>query len=158
MSSLTEPTANAAVPRSGAEQVTLSRLEAQFTWYDRRSRVNRTAYKCFKTATMMAAALIPGLTTFGVHRAGEWSAVLGTLISVLESTQQLNQCYSKWTSYRATAEALEREKFYYLSSSGPYSKVENPLTMLAERVEMLTSQENAKWLSAQSQTPSQKAA
>ncbi|HEX4166899.1 MAG TPA: DUF4231 domain-containing protein [Bryobacteraceae bacterium] len=154
----TPSTARVSLRVANAEQVTLDRLQSQFSWYDRRSRLNRTFYKCMKTATLAAAAIIPGLTTSGVRHGSQWAAGLGVLISVLEGVQQLNQCHVNWTTYRATAEALEREKYFYLSASGPYLKIENPQALLAERIEMLTSQENAKWLASQSQMAEPKTA
>ena len=159
MPDLAQPVCNTATHSQSPnpEQVTLDRLQRQFSWYDGRSRLNRTFYKCMKTATLAAAAVIPGLTTSGVRHGSQWAAGLGVLISVLEGAQQLNQCHANWTSYRATAEALEREKYFYLSAAGPYLTAANPQALLAERVEMLTSQENAKWLASQSQIAGQKA-
>ncbi len=155
MSGLSETISN--TPAT-AEQVTLERLESQFSWYDRRSRLNRTIYKSLKTATLASAALIPCVTTSGGRYGMQCAAALGVFISILEGVQQLNQCYANWTSYRGTAEALEREKYFYLSRSGAYLKADNPQALLAERVEMLTSEENTKWLASQAQMAGQKAA
>ncbi len=140
--------------RLPAEQVTLDRLEDQLRWYDRRSRLNRALHKCFKTFTIASAAMIPALTTSGVHSATQLAGVLGVLIAVLEGIQQLNQYQANWASYRTTAEALEREKYFYLAHAGPYLTLSDPHPVLAERVESLCSQENAKWLVSQSQVSS----
>jgi hypothetical protein len=50
--------------------------------------------------------------------------------------------------YRSTAEALKHEKYLYLAEAAHYAAAENPLTLLAERLEGLVSQEHAKWVSA----------
>ena len=59
----------------------------------------------------------------------------------------MNHYQSNWTSYRATAEALQREKFLYLGQAGAYFGAPNAQAMLAERIEALVSQENALWAS-----------
>ena len=142
-------------PTLSPEQVTLSRLENQIDWYDRRSRLNRSLHKCFKTFTIASAATIPALTTSAVPFGTQLAGVLGVLIAVLEGIQQLNQYQANWASYRTTVEALEREKYFYLAHAGPYLKADDPPALLAERVESLCSQENAKWLVGQSQHPVQ---
>jgi hypothetical protein len=47
--------------------------------------------------------------------------------------------------------ALRHEKYLFLAAAGPYAKSEQPLPLLADRIEGLISQEHAKWLSAQEQ-------
>ena len=133
------------------EQVTLDRLETQIRWYDRRSRSNRALHKCFKGFIIAAAAIIPALTGSGARTGPQLAGALGVLIAALEGIQQLNQYQANWTSYRTTAEALEREKYFYLAHAGPYLKLDDAHALLAERVEALCSQENAKWLVSQSQ-------
>ena len=134
-------------PALGApEDITLERVENQLHWYDRRSRSNRLYFKTLKTFTLIAAAVIPALPTSRLPHGSSLSGMLGILIAILESLQQLNQYQANWMSYRSTAEALEREKYYYLGQAGPYSKIENRQSLLADRVEALLSQENQKWL------------
>ena len=130
-----------------AEQVTLERLEDQIVWYSRKSQSAQRRYKWMKGLTIVSAALIPVLTTTGVAQAAQVAGGLGVLIAVLEGIQQMNRYQANWTSYRATAEALQREKFLYLGKANPYLGAANPQAMLAERVEALVSQENALWVS-----------
>lgn len=78
---------------------------------------------------------------------------MGASIALLEGLQQLNQYHQNWITFRSTAEALKHEKFLFLSTAGPYAEATNPTALLAERVESLVSQENAKWTAVQEQTP-----
>lgn len=73
------------------------------------------------------------------------------VIVVIEGVQQLNQFEANWISYRFTCEALKHEKYLYLAQAGPYGATEKPLALLAERIEGLVSQENAKWVSSREQ-------
>ena len=126
-----------------AEQVTLERLDDQIAWYSRKSQGAQRRYKWMKGLTIISAALIPVLTTSQLPYGMRIAAGLGVLIAVLEGIQQMNHYQSNWTSYRATAEALQREKFLYLGQAGAYLNAPNAQAMLAERVEALVSQENA---------------
>ncbi len=137
---------------STPEQAALSRLEDQIQWYSRKSAHNQRCFKWIKGTTIAAAAVIPVLTTSGVLHGAQIAAGLGILIAVIEGVQQLNQYQTNWTDYRATSEALKHEKFLYLAKAGQYLEAPHPTALLAERVESLVSQENAKWLTTQSTT------
>lgn len=140
-------------PRQGAAtppgNVALERLEDQIEWYAARSRVNQKRFKLLKVVTIVSAAVIPVFTTSGVAHGAQVAAALGILIAIVEGLQQLNQYQANWTSYRLTAEALKHEKFLYLATAGPYAASANPSATLAERVESLISQEEAKWMAMQ---------
>jgi hypothetical protein len=49
---------------------------------------------------------------------------------------------------KATSEGLKREKSLYLANAGPYTAPDRDV-LLAERIEALMTQENAKWVSSQ---------
>jgi hypothetical protein len=140
--------------RATPADVTMDRLDDQILWYDKSSGTNHRRYKVLKITVIIVAALIPLLS------GAQWSLVpapvsplvfgaMGAAIAVIESIQQLNQYYGNWISYRSTCEALKHEKYLYLGSAGPYATGADRHALLAERVESLVSQENAKWASAQ---------
>jgi len=126
---------------------TLERLEDQIGWYDRKSNRAQGWYKGLKLLTIGSAALIPFLA--GAH-APDWSTGgLGVLVVILEGVQQLNQYQHTWITYRSTCEYLKHEKYLFAAKAGPYEQADSPITLLAERVESLVSQEHAKWVSSQ---------
>ena len=126
---------------------TIERLEDQIRWYDRKSSRNQRIYKWLKGVTLVSGVLVPVLSyaPWGRLPAG----ALGVIIVIAEGIQQINQYQANWIAYRSTAEALKHEKYLFLASAGPYSSAQNPIAMLAERVEGQVSQENAKWITAQ---------
>ena len=135
------------------------RLEDQIKWYDQQSAHNKHMFQRLKAATLILSVLIPVTVAFvayypviGTFQTGIITAVLGASIALLEGLQQLNQFHQNWISYRATAEALKREKYLYLSQAGPYLQPTNPSALLAERVESLVSQEHTNWASTQQQS------
>jgi len=142
------------------EDVTWQRLETQLKWYDDKSGFNQRMFKRLKTATLAISVSIP-LCALLINWHPIIGAVLtgamGATITLLESLQQLNQYREKWTNYRSTAEALNHEKYLYLSRAGIYLTATNPTAVLAENVERLVSQEHARWTSLQEQTQKPKA-
>jgi hypothetical protein len=76
-------------------------------------------------------------------------------VLIVEGLQQLNQYESNWLGYRSTCEALRHEKYLFLAAAGPYTKMEQPLVLLAERIEPLLSQEHIQWRSLQEQAEQQ---
>lgn len=134
---------------SAAEDVTLERLENQIDWYDRKSGIAQRRFKLLKGSQLLAAAAIPVVATLDAHAAVTGS--LGGLVVVLEGMAQLNQYQQNWQAYRSTCEALKHEKYTFVARAGPYAKARNPVSLLADRIEGLISQEHAKWVSAQEQ-------
>ena len=130
------------------------RLEDQIAWYDRNSLKNQRRYKRMKFVVIVSASVIPFLATFTRPEVRWITGGLGVLITVIEGVLQLNQYQQNWISYRSTCEALKHEKYVYLGKASPYAEATDPHALLAERVESLVSQENAKWLVARQDTKS----
>ncbi len=128
---------------SDEHEPTLTRLEDQISWYDKKSKYSQRMFKTVKAVEIIAGAVIP--LAAGFKAPPVVTGALGALIVVLESIQHLNQYHENWILYRSTAEALKHEKYLFLARSGPYTEGD-ALTLLAERVEGLVSQEHAKWV------------
>jgi hypothetical protein len=119
-----------------------ARLEDQLDWYDRKSTAAQRTFKRLKVLEIVVAAAIPVVA--GISGPALVTATLGSTVVILESVQQLYQWQTNWVLYRSTAEALKHEKFLFLSSAAHYATADR-LTVLAERLEGLISQEHAKW-------------
>jgi hypothetical protein len=122
------------------------RLEDQLAWYDGKSLACQRSFKRTKVAQLVLGSAVPVLvlTPGSVELL---AAVVAAAVVLLEGLQQLNQWQSNWVLYRSTAEALKHERYLYLARAGPY-RSGDALTVLAERVEGLVSQEHAKWTDA----------
>ncbi len=135
--------------------VTMERLDDQIAWYGDRSGRNQRYYKVMKIAVIVLAALIPLLSGLNVPSIGltgvpTWVlGAFGALIAIVEGIQQVGQYHENWISYRSTVESLKHEKFLYLAKAGPYAVAADAHVLLAERIELAISQENAKWTSSQ---------
>jgi hypothetical protein len=80
------------------------------------------------------------------------SSVLGSLVVVVESFLQAFEFQRYWIRYRQGHLALEREKFLFESSAGPYRGIESPEMLFAERSENVIAATQASWLVAIDQT------
>ena len=123
------------------------RLESQIRWYDRRSGQAQKYYKRIKIAEISCAVLVPLVSQ--IHAIA--TAILGSLVVVMEALQQINQWQHNWITYRSTCEALRHEKYSFLGKSGPYKDLDDNSARqaLVERVESLISTEHSKWISRQ---------
>jgi hypothetical protein len=133
----------------------IKRLDDELEWYDRKSVSNQRIYKRIKLTEILAAALIPLIAGFHAKE-GVWVSAgitggLGVLVTFLEGLLQLYQFQQNWIGYRATCEALKHEKYLFQGNAGLYAGAKDARALLAERVESLVSQEQAKWISAHQQ-------
>ena len=136
---------------------TAFRLKDQIDWYDKKSGKAQRAFKRIKVTEIIAAALIPFLDSLSAivpwlrNHIPLVAGGLGILITILEGILHLYRYQENWNNYRSTAEALKHEKYLYLGKAGPYAKTatSDPDALLAERVEGIVSQENAKWTNLQ---------
>jgi hypothetical protein len=138
-----EPSAGTVETPVGDVGVTISRLEDQLRWYDRRAKDHQRWYQRLKVAQIVIAAAIPVVAAFGGD--APVAGLLGALVVVVEGLQQLFQFQQNWLRYRAAAQSLESEKHLYQAAAGPYSGSRRPAMLLAERVERLLSSETSAW-------------
>jgi Protein of unknown function (DUF4231) len=130
----------------------LERLDDQIIWYGRKSASHKKYFYALKVVTLVAGAAISLLPVLLLDEQFSRivAAVLGAVIIVIESMQQLYQLQTNWIMYRSTCEGLKHEKYLFLADAGPYAAAQKPRSLLAERIESLVSQEHVKWTSVQS--------
>ena len=100
-----------------------------------------------KGAEIGLALLIPFLTGC-VPMETIWAklfvGVLGVVVAGIASILSLYKYHENWIEYRGATEALNYEKFLYLTGSGYYME-NNTLRAFVERVEGILSKENSRW-------------
>lgn len=125
----------------------MARLDDQTAWYSHASRTNRRGHWALRLSSLTMAAAVPITAT--PQQSSLVPALLGAGIVVAEGAHELFRLQQNWTSFQATAEALKHEKYLYLAGAGPYRRLQNPRSLLAERVESLVSSETAQWVAIQ---------
>jgi len=133
-------------PIAAADPI-MGRLEDQIAWYTHASKVNRRGHWTLRLGSLTMAAAVPITAT--LQQSTLVPALLGAGIVVAEGAHELFRLQQNWMSFAATAEALKHEKYLYLAGAGPYRRLQNPRSLLAERIEALVSSETAQWVAIQ---------
>jgi hypothetical protein len=130
------------------EEYIEQRLNEQISWYDHKSSTNQRWFKWLRFTEIVAAATIPFLSGF----AGDWVPIkiaigaLGVIVAVIAHLQE------HWIEYRAIAESLKKEKFLFLTQTGPYN-TGDAFHLFVQRVEALLSKESAEWVQSMIKSP-----
>ena len=130
------------------EEYLKQRVDDQFDWLDRKSVWNQKRYKRLRTIVLFVSVLIPLLSGW-IGKLPELSYAVGiggVVIAICEGLISLNKYQENWTSYRATAESLKRERLLFLTKTGPYLQKEKPFPVFVQRVEAMLGAENEEWL------------
>jgi hypothetical protein len=136
------------------EEYVEQRINDQIAWYDRRSAANQRWFKRLRFAEIVAAATIPFLSGFADNSFPIKIAIgaLGVFVAVIASLLGLLQLQVHWMQYRATAELLKKEKFFFLTQTDPYDK-DDAFHLFVQRVEALLSKENTDWAQSMIKPP-----
>ena len=132
-------------------------ITRQSAWYGVQAHRARLRYMVMKGTQILLAAAIPVVAVSSPSNMQRWaSAILGSLIGVIEGLIQLGQYQQNWLLYRATREALKREEFLHRAKAGPYSGAPDADTLYVERCDAVMSGETTKWLASQEQATAKK--
>lgn len=131
-----------------------NRLEDQIKWYSRKSQTAQKWYKRLKIFEFLISASIPVITLalWDFASTRYIISTIGAILSILTALHGLYKWHEHWIKYRSTAEALKREKFLYLTQSGPYS-TENAEHILVEHCEQILALENSLWATIHTNNP-----
>jgi hypothetical protein len=123
------------------------RIDDQTKWLSGKSGSNQKLFKRCRLAEIVLASLIPVVAVLPLPElAGKLAvAAAGAAIAIIAAAVSLWRFQELWVQYRATAEALKREKFLYLTSAAPYTGTDC-FALLVSRVEALLAAENASWV------------
>jgi hypothetical protein len=132
-------------------------ITQQSAWYGAQAHRARFRYMLMKGTQILLAAAIPVIAVSSPSNKQRWaSAILGSLIGVIEGLIQLGQYQQNWLLYRATRQALKREEFLHRAKAGPYSGASDADTLYVERCDAVMSGETTKWLASQEQAAATK--
>lgn len=124
-----------------------ARLEDQIRWSDRSSLDAQRAYRRLRVVQIVVAAAIPVVSLLAPDQA-IYPGALGAVILILEGFQELGMYRQNWQRYRSMCEALRSEKYLFMEGGATYAGLDptEARQNLAERVEMILSQEHGNWV------------
>ncbi|MEZ4920778.1 MAG: DUF4231 domain-containing protein [Saprospiraceae bacterium] len=127
-----------------------NRIQDQIDWYDRKSVRLKKRYRRMKFTTIVFGVLIPVAISLNKELgdfANYTAAFLGAAISALEGISGMLKDKDTFIQYRMTREALNREKFIFITNSGHYATAEKPFQLFVDTCEAIMSGENNDWRS-----------
>jgi hypothetical protein len=128
------------------EQYISDRVDDQIGWLSKKSAWNQRWFKRLRLAEIVLAGSVPVLAAYadtcGAIKLAV--AVAGALVAVIAGAISLWKLQELWIEYRATAEALTREKMLFLTQTAPYDTPQ-AFAEFVTRTETLLGSENARW-------------
>jgi len=137
------------------DQYLTERYERQADWYDRKAQSMKKTYTRLQTLVIVLAALTTVAAAFGTFgdafgTASRWATVvISALVAIFTALLTTFKYKETWLNYRATFDALRREKSYYLAQVGGYRTTNAREGLFVQRVEAILAQESAEWQSIQ---------
>ena len=129
------------------EEYLKERVDDQIEWYSIKSATNKKYYLWANALVIVFAALIPFFA--GFVKEYTWLnfpiAALGVLTAVATGLSSLYKFQEKWTTYRITAEALQREKLLYKTAISPYGMGPASFKVFVRNMEGIMNNENVAW-------------
>ena len=129
-----------------ADQYLKERVDDQARYYNNRSKRHKRSHLSAATLTVTASALIP-IMAFAISSRLPVIAI-GIFTSIIVSLQSIFKWQENYLKFRRACEELIREKFFYLTGTGPYfgyKEEQQSLHVLTSRVENLLAEEQADW-------------
>lgn len=135
------------------EEKVLQHIAEKRAWYDRNARRTMHWYQNLRVLSLVCTLLVPILVLVGTALTVRIvAASLGAIAAFAQGFEGIHQYREHYITWRYTAEQIEREAYEYTVQIGDYEpdkSQEDPIRLLAEHVEAMTSQENQQWLSIQ---------
>ena len=139
------------------QQYLCKRHEAQIRWLSRKSAKYKRGFHILSVSNIVLSVTVPIVTAVVVTVAEtgdpvRWVAVgLAGVVAIITGLQQLFRFKEQWTSYRATAELLKKERHLYDAKVGDYAGGDDNQRRSAFiiRVESILGKENENWIDSQ---------
>jgi len=134
------------------EQI-LQHVEDARAWYDRNAKRNMHWFQRLRAVSLAVTILIPVLLLLPGPSL-TWKIVaglFGATAAFCQGLEGIHQYHEHYLAWRSTAERIEHEQFQYKAGIGPYTPTatNDPIHLLAQRVDALTTQENQQWVAQQ---------
>ena len=113
------------------------------TFYDNRARSSKTVYRVFSVYLIVASSVLTLLVALAPDQE-LWritTAALSATLAVAAGMLAHLKSHENWLSYRASWDAIERERRLFETGSGPYCSFPDKASLFVERVEAVLTKE-----------------
>lgn len=117
-------------------------------FYDERACSSKLKYRILSIYLIVASAILTPLVALPTEQNG-WrivAAVLSATLVIATGLLAHLKSHENWLSYRASWDALERERRFFQTNSGPYRTVTDKPTLFVERVEAVLAKEGSEFI------------
>lgn len=124
------------------------RIDIQREWHSNKAALNKNKYYAIEIIVLISGALIPVINVASVipnNLVRLLSALLAAIGVLSAGIGKLYKFHETWLNYRAVAEALKREKEFFINKVGDYNS-EQPEKKLVERIESILSSVTEKFV------------
>ena len=114
-------------------------------FYDDRARAAKLQYRILSVFVVAASASLTALVAFS-SKDCTWRVISTTVSATIVIATGLLahlKCHENWLSYRASWDALEREKRLFESGVGEYQSAEDKGALFVEQIEAIRAREGA---------------
>jgi hypothetical protein len=112
-------------------------------FYDRRACSSKRLYRISSIYLIVASAILTPLVSFAPDTL-IWRIILASItatVGIITGILSHFKSQENWLSYRSSWDALERERRWYETGTGPYKNVVEKEILFVERVENIRSKE-----------------
>ena len=112
-------------------------------FYDDRARTSKRAYRSLSIYLIVASAVLTPLIAFAPDQLC-WritAAALSATLVVATGLLAHLKSHENWLSYRASWDALERERRLFETAAGPYGSCKDKGSLFVDRVEAVLTKE-----------------
>ena len=114
-------------PRLNCQDYLNGRIDGQLKWLAAAAKKNKTIYHGLRMIQIICGAFVA--VAGGYAGSHPWMPVLiticGLVISIAAGIDNIGGFQKLWITYRQTAEKLKREKYLFLTGTGPYLQKES---------------------------------
>lgn len=116
----------------------------QLEWYEIKSTHYKKYAQTLNVITVVGGILTPIFGSGGYQKA---TLITATIVAIGLAMLKYFKFEELWLTYRATIEALRKEKIHFSYGVDPYASAEEPEKLFIERSESLIGGEHLSWCS-----------
>ena len=134
------------------------RIDQYYNWYDAKAVKSKKIYQLSRTMQALVAILIPVIVNIKIQiffiDSTVIVSILGILVAVSVSMENVFHYREQWLNSRTTAEYLKTQKILFQHRAKDYAELEDKqaFKQLVERIENAIAEENAVTLSVLSRS------
>lgn len=114
-----------------------------YKFYDDRASKAKLEYRVLSIYLIVGSAVLTPIVALMPDQ-GRWrigAAVLSATLVVVTGLMTHLKSHENWLSYRASWDAMERERRFFETATGPYRTVSDKASLFVERVEGVSTNE-----------------